>query len=288
MIIQCRVCRTKYHFDETKIPTDGVWVRCTRCEQVFFQHPPLSRLGEPLTQREEIDQAAIPEQRQLTAAKTVDMRELSEVPDLGDLDELDGVAEIPTTRSAAKRVWIGALGALLLVLMVGGGGLFLFPSYGQLAMQELNARFPGLASFTVPEAPLPSVGPAQVKILDLKQRFVDNAVLGTMRIVEGVAMNTSPYPMARIKVRADLVDMINTPVRQSLVFCGNLLTEEELGTMSEEQIFRELANPQGSDVPNDKIAPHGTIPFMIVFIREPPGMARTFVVPVAAERLLAP
>jgi hypothetical protein len=82
--------------------------------------------------------------------------------------------------------------------------------------------------------------------------------------------------------------MIGTPVRQSAAFCGNLLTDEELGIMSEEQIFRELANPQGSDVPNDRIAPNGTIPFMIVIMREPPGVTRTFVMPVAAERLLSP
>jgi hypothetical protein len=58
--------------------------------------------------------------------------------------------------------------------------------------------------------------------------------------------------------------------------------------MSEEQLFRELANPQGSDVPNDKIAPNGTIPFMLIFLREPAGVTKTYVIPVAAERLLSP
>ena len=131
-----------------------------------------------------------------------------------------------------------------MVLVVGGGSLFLFPQYGQVVMKELNALFPGLASFTAQEASAPMAGPAQVKIVDIKQRFVNNALLGNIRIVEGVAMNTSPYPMARIKIRGELFDMIGTPVRQSSAFCGNLLTDEELGIMSEEQIFRELANPQ--------------------------------------------
>jgi predicted Zn finger-like uncharacterized protein len=284
MIIQCRMCRTKYHFDETKIPQDGAWVRCTRCEQVFFQHPPL----EPPSSLVETDKSDAPDQSPLTAARTVDMRDFSKAPEVDELDELSLVEDIPEARSASKRVWIWALGALLLVLLVGGGSLFLFPQYGQMAMKELNAFFPGLAQFTAPDAPTaPVVGPAQVKIVDVKQRFINNALLGNIRIVEGVAMNTSPYPMARIKIRGELFDMINTPVRQSLAFCGNLLTDEELGIMSEEQILRELANPQGSDVLNDKIAPNGTIPFMIVFIREPPGVTRTFVIPVAAERLLS-
>jgi len=58
--------------------------------------------------------------------------------------------------------------------------------------------------------------------------------------------------------------------------------------MSEEQIFRELAIPQGSDVPNDRINPQGAIPFMLVFVREPAGVDKTMVMPIAAERLLSP
>jgi len=83
------------------------------------------------------------------------------------------------------------------------------------------------------------------------------------------------------------VDLVGVMVKESSAFCGNLLTDEELGIMSEEQIFRELAIPQGSDVSNDRIAPQGTIPFMLVFIREPAGVAKTLVMPTAAERLLS-
>lgn len=273
MIIQCRICRTKYHFDEAKIPPDGAWVRCTRCQKVFFQHPPLLNL--------EVNTSEAPDQIALGAAKTVDMRNMDEIQDFSEISELS------EARPPAKRVWVWVLGAIMVVLVVGGGSLFLFPQYGQVVMKELNALFPGLASFTAQEAPAPLVGPAQVKIVDIKQRFVNNALLGNIRIVEGVAMNTSPYPMARIKIRGELFDITGTMVRESSAFCGNLLTDEELGIMSEEQIFRKLANPQGSAVLNDKIAPNGTIPFMIVFIRELPGVTRTFVMPIAAERLLS-
>jgi predicted Zn finger-like uncharacterized protein len=275
MIIQCRICRTKYRFDEAQIPQDGIWVRCTRCQKVFFQHPPLlSSL--------EVNKSNAPDQLAPEDSKTIDMGNLNKVQDFPDIPELS------EARFPAKRIWIWVLSVILLLLAAGGGSFFLFPEYGQLAIKEFNALFPGLASFTAPAAPAPVAGPDQIKVIEVKQRFVNNALLGNIRIVEGVAMNTSPYPMARIKVGGELIDMIGTPVRESAAFCGNLLTDEELGTMSEEQIFRELANPQGSDMPNDKIAPNGTIPFMIVFIREPAGVTRTFVMPVAAERLLSP
>ncbi|MCX7635037.1 MAG: hypothetical protein N2Z74_04750, partial [Syntrophales bacterium] len=59
----------------------------------------------------------------------------------------------------------------------------------------------------------------------------------------------------------------------------------ELG-MTEEQIARELAMPQGTDISNDRIDPGASIPFMIVFVKEPPGVVKTLVYPIQAERLL--
>lgn len=175
----------------------------------------------------------------------------------------------------------------MLILAAAGGALFVFPEYGSLVIGELQSLFPGLGLTSSPEAP-PALGPAQVKIVDVRQRFVGNPLLGNLRVVEGLAMNTSPYPMTRIKIRGELYDMAGALVKEGAAFCGNLLSDEELGIMSEEQIFRELAIPQGSDVLNDRIAPQGTIPFMLVFVREPPGVEKTLVLPVAAERLLSP
>lgn len=47
MIIQCKQCRTKFRFDDAKIAQDGIWVRCNRCQHVFFQEPPRRPLSGP-------------------------------------------------------------------------------------------------------------------------------------------------------------------------------------------------------------------------------------------------
>ena len=44
MIIRCRKCETRFRFDETLIRGDGVWVRCSRCQNVFFQERPSGEL----------------------------------------------------------------------------------------------------------------------------------------------------------------------------------------------------------------------------------------------------
>jgi predicted Zn finger-like uncharacterized protein len=56
MIIQCKQCRTKFRFDDALIQGDGVWMRCSRCQHVFFQDNPLQtkfELEEQVTNDEE-------------------------------------------------------------------------------------------------------------------------------------------------------------------------------------------------------------------------------------------
>ena len=45
MIIQCKECGTKYRFDKSQIDGEGIWVRCSRCEAVFFQENPLAEIA---------------------------------------------------------------------------------------------------------------------------------------------------------------------------------------------------------------------------------------------------
>ena len=314
MIIQCILCRTKYRFDETLLGFEGAWVRCSRCQNVFFQHPPLSTIravpdqgavsggekglaptmvaegretppsaGVDASFREEIDTTGM-------SAREEDapLRERMTIPASLSAPPQDAREEGPAAPSGgAKKIRVWVLGLIMLILAATGGAMFVFPEYGQMVMGELNVLFPGLGLRTTPEAPA-AVGPAQVRIADVRQRFVANPLLGNIRVVEGLAMNTSSYPMTRIKIRGELYDLVGALVKDNASFCGNILSDEELAIMSEEQIFRELAIPQGSDVPNDRINPQGTIPFMLVFVREPNGVDKTMVTPIAAERLLSP
>ena len=43
--------------------------------------------------------------------------------------------------------------------------------------------------------------------------------------------------------------------------------------------------PQGSDVANERVAPNGEIPFIIVFGQEQSGAIKTVVLPAGAERV---
>jgi len=45
VIIQCKECGTKYRFDKSQIEGEGIWVRCSHCEAVFFQENPLAEIA---------------------------------------------------------------------------------------------------------------------------------------------------------------------------------------------------------------------------------------------------
>jgi len=104
--------------------------------------------------------------------------------------------------------------------------------------------------------------------------------------VEGTAVNQADYSICRIVIKGEIVDAYAVILSERSVFAGNVLTEEELTTMSEEEILRILAQPSGRMNANDKILPNAQIPFMIVFTHDPPGQITTKLMTIGAERLL--
>jgi hypothetical protein len=109
--------------------------------------------------------------------------------------------------------------------------------------------------------------------------------MGNLTVIEGIAVNQSPYPLAKIRIRLVISDAYDVVLGERIVYCGNILTDAELNTLAEAEILRELSTPQGTDVPNEKVAPNGgEIPFMIVFSQEQAGAIKTVVMPAGAER----
>jgi len=127
----------------------------------------------------------------------------------------------------------------------------------------------------------------QIKIAHLKQRYVKNWILGDVLVVEGAAWNSAPFPVARIMVIATLYDASGMELARKESFAGNILTPVELATLPEEALERELSLSHGRDTSNDRIESHGHIPFMIIFTKVPPGVAKTKVYVAGTEKLLA-
>ena len=335
MIIQCRKCETRFRFDENLMEGDGVWVRCSRCQHVFFQERPAGdfpaaeleipsvRISDarraPDDRFPAVEEGPIPTKvkaespQQLEAgAEQTPAVEFEKEPSLEGLEEdlgkepLGGPAagvekeeeaadgeEEATEGGTGRKRWGRTLLKLIalvvfIVIIAGTVYLYLFP---EVRTQVLAWASPWLRGVPVLEnligKEMKSGGAvlAPVRIKDVRQRSVANLLTGNLRVIEGVAINQAPYPLARIRVRLVIADAYDVVLGEKIVSCGNLLTDAELGAMAEAEIQRELSIPRGSDVSNERIAPNGEIPFMIVFSQEQAGAVKTTVIPAGADRL---
>jgi len=302
MIVQCKRCGTKFNFQEAVIEGEGVWGRCSRCKNVFFVDNPVKLEAASLSGQEKNGETGISETGEAGKKDVEDPGNEGKKPepeffkdvenDREDIDKCE-VADFEKTEDGKihdkeeiveeevrrkRGLTRGKQFIYLFIILMLGGIYFMFftETSGQLLFEKLLGT----------GQKIEEVGPAQVELANLRQRLITNTVIGTIRVIEGTAINQSSLPMTRIKVKGELTDAYTVVLGVRESYCGNILTGDELVTMTEEHIQRELSNPLGSDVSNDRIGPQGQIPFMIVFTREPPVVVKAFVTPVGAERLL--
>lgn len=222
------------------------------------------------------------------------VKKFEDLEDFSQEKSGEGAAEetvMPEKDRGKKKRSIGKFFAWFFILLIAfllAGGLYLwiFPQSGQQVSQYLSPYCPVIEKIWGRGGISPEPIPGQVKIQDVRQHFVNNWLMGNIRVVEGTAVNTAGYPLTRIQMRGRLYDAENRVLAEQVSFCGNLLTDAELATFTEEEIQRKLALPQGSNVSNDRIIPDGLIPFMIVFVHDPPGFAKATVMTAGAEKLL--
>ena len=339
MIIRCRKCGTRFRFDETVIEGDGVWVRCSRCQNVFFEERPS---GEPLSSApageipsvrisdavrigdaKRIPEDRIPadEERPLWAEKETGVVaqpgltgaddevpvEIGKEPSLEEIeadmdkeplrgatpagDEEEEEESLEAEPARGRWGWMLLKIAVLtvfIVIVAGGVALWLFPEVRIQAIERVSPwlqGIPGVEQFLGMEMKNREISQAPVRIKDVRQRSVTNLLIGTLRVIEGTAVNQSPSSLANIRVRLVISDAYDVVLGEKIAYCGNLLTDAELNTLAEAEIQRELSTPQGTDLSNQRVPPNGEIPFMIVFSQEQAGAIKTVVMPAGADRV---
>lgn len=338
MIVQCRQCRTKFRFDDSQIVGDGIWMRCSRCQHVFFQDNP-----KKLSPTVDVPQAGLVQRESEPAEKTAsrltfepaspapggstrdddvasfledvmaaptpppgatrpqpkpaqrgeaglpDIEFSSDFEDLEEAQELEETpAESPVPAHKKPRVLTVVLWTILVIVGIPAFIYFvIFPQLGERYVQLGERGLQGALNtigVSRPAVSQPVMG--QIKLQDIRQRVVNNYILGNIRIVEGNAVNQADFSVSRILVKGEILDPYAVVLGERMAYAGNVLTDEDLANLSEEEILKKLALPAGRDNSNERVIPNGRIPFMIVFTREPPGVIKTTVTVAGAERLL--
>ncbi len=292
MIIQCEKCSTKYRFDDNLMEGDGIWVRCSRCKHEFFQENLFAR---PFPA---VDEDAVLKQLDdiRSGIKDREPEDLSfeNLPAGEESVIREGSSGGEKKPAGAKsgfvrfiKVFLKILLILILLVVFAGICLWSYMQAGGLTLKDIQSSIPYLDQLIPAEDP-GVVKLSQIRIANVKQRYVQHWILGNLLIVEGTAWNSTPFPVARIRAEARLFDAKGTSLAREEAFAGNLLTDMELTTLPDENIKRELATSQGTDVSNDRVEPRGQIPFMIVFTQNYPMLKKTTVHISGVEKLLTP
>jgi len=288
VIIQCKECGTQYRFDKTKIDGEGVWVRCSRCDAVFFQENPLAEIASLMESMEaggDIHKGGDDEDADDIIDKMFgedDIEDDEGQPEYREsYDELDEIMEEtdPSEKEVMQRPrragWIIAL-CLLVVLLCGGIYLWISPHARDVVLPRIEKIF-GIEAHTASDT---GVYGLEVSLVNVKERFVKNPIVGDIMIIEGFAVNKNKVAISTIKIKGKILDSSGAVLSQEESNCGTILTDDELKSLTGEEIRKELSNPYGREYSNIDIQPDTDIPFMLAFVM-PASEASEFVVELA-------
>ena len=288
MIIQCKECGTKYRFNETQVGEEGIWVRCNRCGHVFHEKKTTEEQivsldqivtqtarEEPRPSAEQMLQAAAEEE-----APAAEEKKSEETPSAE-------FGEVTFPRAKKRQAWtpirIGLYLAML-VLVLGGVYLYLFPQIGEQVLNLVYNKGPEKAiqaeKKVAPPAPVGGINFSEVR-----ERFLKNLIVGgDILVIQGTAVNDFDYSVSKVKVKGKILDNAGKILGETEVFAGNILTDDELVKLTDKEIVADLSKPEGSDVSNVSIAPKGKIPFMVTFINPPKEVDEFIIELVGFER----
>jgi predicted Zn finger-like uncharacterized protein len=245
MIVQCERCQTKFKLNDERVPKGGGKARCSKCQHIFI-------IEKPLTPGMETIEGLEVKEESVEIPKKVEE----------GFDEFLAKPEEGEEEVRQRRFPLKSMLALLVLFVVLGGGAFLYwDKLGEINWEILrmsNIR-DYLGSRVSPD------GNTILPKSQLRGYYIDNINAGRIFVIEGKAINNSSEVKGFIKVKGALFDSMGNKLAETEVYCGNILSGEELMELRADQINYRLNSPGGDPSVNMNIHPQKSIPFMVVF-----------------------
>ncbi|PLX98722.1 MAG: hypothetical protein C0623_11555 [Desulfuromonas sp.] len=183
-------------------------------------------------------------------------------------------------KSGAMR---GFLFFILFILLLAGGhaGILYWKGYWKgdpteftnmdhktVHLQPYKEIYAELTGGKIKKGPV-----GQISILGMSGRFIENINAGTIFIIEGSVKNEFKETRSAIAVRGILYGQSGKPTMRKKVYCGNILSDEELQTLDIDTIAERLDNQFGDSLSNLDVSPGVELPYVIVFGKLPDNLA---------------
>lgn len=285
MIIQCEKCGKKFDLDESLLKDEGSGVRCSVCKNVFVAYPPepvfLEEIELLAPGSDELDKTLVQVSppfldEAVTEAdlkdQDVDFEDVfDDLPDLEEVESVDGAAPGRRGRSRSMLFFL----VILLVLIGSGAAIVHWAPH----LIPLDLAFLKPAEKKAGSDP----GTRRLSFKDVDGGFVDSEKSGKLYVVGGMVINNYPKSRSFIRVKGAILDDKGRAAKIKVVYAGNTFKDEELRTLSMEEIDRVMKKRYGMNRNNFNVAPGASIPFMIVFGALPDKLSEFEVVAVSSS-----
>ena len=309
MTITCPECHTRFSLDDSRIQGPTAKVRCSRCRHIFKVNKEGQVLAADLGPQapraaEAVKPAPAPE------AAPGPPPSIPEAPGPVPVEPAD--SRSPASTRAHPRGSAGATpgpAALAVVCGPDPGGCAL----GGIGVAGLDGTPPGPLQALIQRCPAPEgqggapptvcSGPWPGKpgpgprahrgdpaapptpAQDLTELAVDWAQAhyqglvndkggGQLLLIQGEVINKGKSPRGPVRLKATLMNAQHHPLREEFVYAGTTLSDNELKTLSPEEIKGWLTRPGGRSQER-VLKPGEKEPFAVVFFGVPNNLAET-------------
>ncbi|MBL0225884.1 MAG: zinc-ribbon domain-containing protein [Geobacteraceae bacterium] len=166
--------------------------------------------------------------------------------------------ELPPLSISSRRKETPRVSGMLLFMGVIIAGLIVFYSYWGYKM--LTEDKGTIAQET-----------GRITVRSVEASFIKNKKTGDLLVISGEAVNEYNKPRAAIEIKGIVFGADGEEVSSKTAFCGNVLSNEQLTSMTMEKIEAAMANQFGDSLANMEVPPGEAIPFMIVIPKPPKG-----------------
>jgi hypothetical protein len=126
-------------------------------------------------------------------------------------------------------------------------------------------------------------GIRRLSFKDVDGGFVDSQKSGKLYVIGGIVINNYPKPRSFIRVKGAILDDKGRVAKMKVVYAGHTFKDEDLRTLSVEEIDRAMKKRYGMNKNNVNVPPGASIPFMIVFGTLPDKLSEFEVVAVSSS-----
>lgn len=296
MIVKCPECSVGFNLDDSKVPDDGAWVRCSKCQHVF-EVKPLPKPPKAPEDKVELDAdaAAMPQEPE-PSPEPETPPEPAARPEPEE-PEVDLGAELGTAEAAGRgglfRVVFWLVGLLLLAALVGIGGLLVMDRMGLGGDIVASARkLPVVGAIlemvkVSPPKETPAERATKMALAGVRGYFRINEKAGRIFVIQGQVDNNHAKPQRAIRVRGRLHDLKGKVVRSEVVYAGVSFTADQLRQLTPDDMKSKLAQPVGPDGSPYVAQPGKSLPFMIIFT-DLPGNLTEFTAEVVGSEVYQP